>query len=95
MVVERYRSGSAREAVMGLVFIARDPNTDGANCPTVWVEDVRQEILVQGWNPDEAMLAKCLETGPIPDGEGVVRIPFRMIRALREACDVAERAAVR
>ncbi|MCX5498998.1 hypothetical protein OG887_06270 [Streptomyces sp. NBC_00053] len=80
---------------MSLRFIAKDPNTDGANCPTVWADEERQEIVVQGWDPDEAMRAECLQAGPIPDGEGVVRLPFRMAAALREACDVADRTAVR
>jgi hypothetical protein len=78
-----------------LRFIAKDPNTDGANCPTVWVDMERQEIVTQGWKADEAMTAECLQTGPIPDSEGVVRLPFSMIDAIREACDAAERAAVR
>lgn len=80
---------------MTLRFIAKDPNTDGANCPTVWVDDTKREIVVQGWEADEAMTAECLKSGPIPDGEGVVRLPFRMIDTIREACDAAERTAVR
>ncbi|MFJ7267239.1 hypothetical protein ACIQV3_11340 [Streptomyces sp. NPDC099050] len=79
---------------MALEFIAKDPNTDGANCPTVWVHGEQQEIVFQGWNPDDEMLADCLKTGPIPDSEGVVRIPFRMIDAIRKACDAAERTTV-
>ncbi|WP_424216323.1 hypothetical protein ACN20G_29740 (plasmid) [Streptomyces sp. BI20] len=79
---------------MALRFIAKDPNTDGANCPTVWVDEDRQEFLFQGWNPDAATIAECLTTGPIPPGEGVLRVPFRMINAIREACDVAERSTV-
>ncbi|MFE9865204.1 hypothetical protein ACFYPZ_21130 [Streptomyces sp. NPDC005506] len=80
---------------MTLRFIAKDPNTDGANCPTVWVDMERQEIVTQGWKAGDAMTAECLEAGPIPDSEAVVRLPFRMIDAIREACDAAERAAVR
>ncbi|GGN38124.1 hypothetical protein [Streptomyces fuscichromogenes] len=80
---------------MELRFIAKDPNTDGANCPTVWVDEERQELVMQGWTVDEATRANCLMTGPIPDGEEVVRLPMRMVTAIREACDVAERTAVR
>ncbi|MCC3770945.1 hypothetical protein [Streptomyces sp. UNOC14_S4] len=76
---------------MALQFIAKDPNTDGRDCPTLWVEDEAEEILIQGWKPDGETLAKCRETGPIPETEAVVRVPFRMIPAIREACDVAER----
>ncbi|MEU5424434.1 hypothetical protein AB0H73_02340 [Streptomyces olivoreticuli] len=75
---------------MALRFIAKDPHTDGKDCPTAWVDDEAEEILFQGWKAGEETLAKCRETGPIPETEAVVRIPFRMIPAIREACDVAE-----
>lgn len=80
---------------MTLRFIAKDPNTDGANCPTVWVDVERQEIVMQGWKVDEGTRDDCLTTGPIPDSEEVVRLPVRMVAAIREACDVAERSTVR
>lgn len=72
---------------MALRFIAKDPNTDGANCPTVWVDKERQEVLFQGWKPDEATEDECRETGPIPDTEAVVRLPLRMADAIRKALD--------
>lgn len=78
---------------MALHFIAKDPNTNGDNCPTVWVDD-SGEIVVQGWVPGEGMLTECLQTGAIPGTEAVVRLPSSMVAALREACDVAERTAV-
>lgn len=53
---------------MPLTFIAKDPNTNGENCPTVWVD---------------------------PETEAVVRLPARMVAAIREACNVAEGSAVR
>ncbi|KOV94795.1 hypothetical protein ABTX60_35095 [Streptomyces sp. NPDC126510] len=79
---------------MTLRFIAKDPNTDGANCPTVWVDEERQEIVIQGWKVDEETRTDCLTAGPIPDSEDVVRLPARMVAAIREACDVADRSAV-
>ncbi len=80
---------------MSLRFIAKDPNTDGANCPTVWVDEEKQEIVMQGWRVDEATRAECLKSGPIPDSETVVRLPMRMAAAIREACDAADGTAVR
>lgn len=80
---------------MTLHFIAKDPNTGGENCPTVWVDKDRGRIVVQGWDSDKKTLAECLDTGHIPDTESVVELPFRMIEILREACDVAERAHLR
>jgi len=80
---------------MTLRFIAKDPETNGDHCPTAWVRHEEKEIVFQGWLADAALEAECLTTGPIPDNEGVIRLPFRMIQAIREACDVAEGATVR
>ncbi|MFI5867424.1 hypothetical protein [Streptomyces sp. NPDC051546] len=76
---------------MALRFIGIDPDSDTGQCPTVWVDEDTADVVVQGWNADEALLAQCLETGSIPPTEGVVRIPARMAALLREACDEAER----
>ncbi|MET8129959.1 hypothetical protein ABZV67_36075 [Streptomyces sp. NPDC005065] len=80
---------------MTLHFIAKDPETNGDHCPTIWFDDVAEEFVVQGWKADEALQLKCLESGPIPDTEAVVRLPARMIDVLRKVIDVADRAAVR
>lgn len=79
---------------MTLHFIAKDPETNGDHCPTVWFDDDLQEFVIQGWKPEAQLLAKCLEAGPIPADEAVVRIPARMAEALKEALDVAARSAV-
>ncbi|MFD3464812.1 hypothetical protein ACFWWM_00290 [Streptomyces sp. NPDC058682] len=79
---------------MSLRFIAKDPNTDGANCPTAWADAEKEEVLLQGWLPDEATLAECRKSGPIPEGEGVIRIPIRMAAIIKEAFDAASGTAV-
>lgn len=79
---------------MALRFIAKDPETNGDNCPTVWVDEEAGELVIQGWKPDAAMTAQCLQAGPIPESEAVVRLPARMVAVVREACDAAERTAV-
>ncbi|MDT0265790.1 hypothetical protein RM844_05745 [Streptomyces sp. DSM 44915] len=79
---------------MALRFIAKDPNTDGANCPTVWVDETRQELVFQGWKVGGDTRLACLTAGPIPDSEEIVRLPMRMVAAIREACDVADRSTV-
>ncbi|MFF0747374.1 hypothetical protein ACFYVL_44045 [Streptomyces sp. NPDC004111] len=76
---------------MALRFVGIDPNSDTGQCPTVWVDEATSEVVIQGWLPDKEMLGECLATGPVPDTEGVVRIPARMVEILREACDAAER----
>jgi hypothetical protein len=80
---------------MTLRFIAKDPNTNGDNCPTVWVDAETNDLVVQGWRADDETERECLETGRIPDTEAVVRLPARMAAAIREACDVADGTAVR
>ncbi|WSQ97865.1 hypothetical protein OG735_07005 [Streptomyces sp. NBC_01210] len=80
---------------MTLRFIAKDPNTNGDNCPTVWVDEEKQEFVIQGWKADEVTQAECLAAGPIPDTETVLRLPVRMAAVLREACDAAEGSVLR
>ncbi|MEU5030154.1 hypothetical protein [Streptomyces milbemycinicus] len=80
---------------MTLRFIAKDPNTNGDNCPTVWVDEKTNDLIVQGWKADSETEQKCLETGNIPETEAVVRLPARMVAAIREACDVADGPAIR
>ncbi|MFF5567255.1 hypothetical protein ACFY7Z_21940 [Streptomyces sp. NPDC012623] len=80
---------------MALQFIAKDPDTDEKNCPTVWIDVEVEEMLFQGLKPDEARMVECLRTGPVPDSEAIVRLPLRMVTAIRKACDEAERAGVR
>lgn len=75
---------------MTLHFIARDPETNGDHCPTVWFDDEALEFIFQGWKPGTDLEAKCREDGPIPENEAVVRLPIRMAEALKE---VLERAA--
>ncbi|MEU2835292.1 hypothetical protein [Streptomyces lavendulae] len=85
---------------MDLEFVGMDPETQGNGSPTVWVDPVKQEIVVQGWKADETLSAEISGTewvpgheAGIPGHETVVRIPLRMVAILREACDVAERRA--
>ncbi|QKW06644.1 hypothetical protein HUT18_09750 [Streptomyces sp. NA04227] len=83
---------------MPLRFIGIDPSTGQGESPTVWVDESKRELVIQGWRPDAETEAECAQfTVPghavgIPDHETVVRIPVRMVPILREACDAAERA---
>ncbi|MGW4908566.1 hypothetical protein [Streptomyces sp. NPDC004270] len=86
---------------MTLRFIGIDPNTGTGESPTMWVDDTTNELVIQGWKPDQALEAECAAFAVpghavgIPDHEAVVRIPARMVPVLREACDAAERAELR
>lgn len=83
---------------MALRFIAIDPNTGTGESPTVWVDDQTWDLVVQSYEDETTTAQAASFTVPghavgVPAGEAVVRIPARMISALREACDVIEQGA--
>jgi hypothetical protein len=86
---------------MELRFIGIDPNTGDGESPTVWVDEQQGEIVIQGWKPGPELEAACAafeapgHAVGIPEHEQVVRVPARMARMLREACDAVERSDVR
>lgn len=81
---------------MALRFIGIDPNSATGESPTVWIDDERQELVLQGWKPDADTAAAAAafqapgHAAGIPDHEQVIRIPARLVPALREACDAVE-----
>ncbi|NEY32042.1 hypothetical protein GTU99_07515 [Streptomyces sp. PRKS01-65] len=83
---------------MPLRFIGIDPNTGDHESPTVWIDEEKQELVLQGWLPGPELEAECAafqvpgHAVGIPEHEGVVRIPARMVTMIREACDALERA---
>jgi hypothetical protein len=72
-------------------FVGIDPDTDEDGCPTVWVDTEAADLLIQGYQADEATTTTCdtlsPARAPIPPGETVIRIPKRMIPIIRKACD--------
>jgi hypothetical protein len=59
-----------------LTFVAKDPESNPTGSPTLYRTD-RGSWVVQGWNvTDVAALAQM----DIPEGEGCVEIPDRMIQ---------------
>ncbi|MBD0746325.1 hypothetical protein [Streptomyces sp. CBMA152] len=85
---------------MTLQFIGIDPETGQEGSPTVWVDESKQEFVFQGFKPGTELEAECAafvapgHAPGIPPHESVVRMPFRMVPMLREACDVAERSGL-
>jgi len=72
---------------MGLRFIGIDPETNGGNCPSVWVDDETGDFLFQGWEvADDATLAEVSSKSPIAGDERVVRLPARMRELIQDAC---------
>ncbi|MFF3907306.1 hypothetical protein ACFYZJ_15215 [Streptomyces sp. NPDC001848] len=82
---------------MPLQFIGIDPNTGDGESPTIWVDQERNELVLQGWKPSPELEAECAafevpgHAVGIPDNEAVIRIPARMAQLIREACDALER----
>ncbi|MDT0341578.1 hypothetical protein [Streptomyces litchfieldiae] len=74
---------------MALRFVGIDPETGGGNCPAVWVDDEKQEIVLQGWKADGETTARTRQDSPLPNTEAVIRLPYRMIDTVRKALDEA------
>ena len=65
---------------MRLTFIGKDPDSNPTGSLTVYRTD-RKTWVVQGWQlTDPEALAQM----DIPDGEGAVEIPDRMIKFFRQ-----------
>ena len=47
---------------MAIRFIGIDPETGTGQSPTVWVDEERDEIVVQGWKPGPELEAQCAAT---------------------------------
>ncbi|GAA2457490.1 hypothetical protein [Streptomyces macrosporus] len=72
---------------MALKFVGIDPETNGGNCPSVWVDEASGDLLFQGWEvTDEATLSEVAARSPIAGHEKVVRLPARMRAIVQEAC---------
>lgn len=75
---------------MALRLIGIDPDTGGGNCPVVWIDDDKQELVLQGWKADDDTAARTQQDSPLPESEAVIRLPYRMIGTVRKALDAAE-----
>jgi hypothetical protein len=80
---------------MALRFIGIDPSTGDGECPTVWLDEESGDLVLQGWRADAQTLAECVETGPVPMHEAVIRMPARMASIVKEACDASGRTDFR
>lgn len=75
---------------MRLRFIGKDPESGAHGCPAVWVDEVTEELVIQGVRADAGTIALTAQDSPLPAHESVVRLPQRMIPLLREAIDGAK-----
>lgn len=82
---------------MSLQFIGIDPNTGDGESPTVWIDQEKRELVIQGWKPSPELTAECAafevpgHAQGVPEHEAVVRVPARMAALISEACDAVER----
>ena len=71
---------------MPLRFIGIDPETDGDNCPAVFIDEDNGDLLFQGSTvTDPRTLADAARHSPIADYESLVRLPARMRGIIMEA----------
>lgn len=71
---------------MAIRFLCISPDTNGDECPALFVDDETGDLLVQGWvETDPATLAKAAEHSPLAENEMVVRLPASMRDVIMEA----------
>jgi hypothetical protein len=71
---------------MALRFLAIDPDTNGENCPALFLEEETGDLLFQGWTvTDPHVLADSGTHSPLADDESLVRLPARMRDTILEA----------
>ncbi|MDH6580623.1 hypothetical protein [Kitasatospora sp. MAP5-34] len=77
---------------MDLEFVGIDPNTEHEGSPTVWLDKEHEELVFQGWHGGTELIERIASTSwaeghaaGIPEGEGVFRLPIRMVPIIRKA----------
>ena len=71
---------------MTLRFLAIDPDTNGENCPALFLEEETGDLLFQGWTvTDPVVLAESGTHSPLGETESLVRLPARMRAIILEA----------
>jgi hypothetical protein len=71
---------------MSLRFLAIDPDTNGENCPALFLEEETGDLLFQGWTVTAPQtLAESGTHSPLADDESLVRLPARMRNIIMEA----------
>jgi hypothetical protein len=71
---------------MALRFLAIDPDTNGENCPALFLEEETGDLLFQGGTvTDPQTLAESGQYSPLAENEGLVRLPARMRKIIMEA----------
>ncbi|MCD0453360.1 hypothetical protein LO762_29885 [Actinocorallia sp. API 0066] len=76
---------------MALEFIGTDQESYEGQSPTVFVDPVKRELVLQSWDASPELIAEVERMFyPVPGHESVIRFPERMIPFLRQALDKLE-----
>lgn len=71
---------------MPLEFVGTDPGSEEGQSPTVFIDRAKRELVMQSWTADDETVKAVEELfRPVPGHETVIRVPDRMIPALRRA----------
>ena len=71
---------------MTLRFLAIDPDTNGENCPALFLEEETGDLRFQGWTvANPVVLAESGTHSPLGETESLVRLPGRMRAIILEA----------
>ncbi|MFE8946312.1 hypothetical protein [Streptomyces sp. NPDC007856] len=89
-LVQREVTDSIGGGAMQLRFVGKDPESGDHGCPAVWVDEDTKDLVIQGLRADTDTVARTAQDSPLPEHEGVIRLPQRMIPLLRKAVDGAE-----
>jgi hypothetical protein len=78
---------SVEEHTMALKFLGIWPNTPDDGSPTIWLDDMTGDLVIQSWKADEATIREAQEVGSvpghstaIPEHETVIRLPANMLQ---------------
>ncbi|MYZ35718.1 MULTISPECIES: hypothetical protein [unclassified Streptomyces] len=66
---------------MALIKLGKDPESPSGGSPTIYLHDVKDNYLVQGWKVEDAERLRQMD---IPGHESVVEIPRRMVQFFLE-----------
>ncbi len=73
---------------MRLTFVAKDPESNPDGSPTLYRTD-RGSWVVQGWSVTDTDILSAMA---IPDGEGCVEIPDRLVPFFHTPVDIGSDA---
>ena len=70
---------------MTLRFLAIDPDTNGENCPALFLEEETGDLLFQGGRHRSCGPGRVGTHSPLGETESLVRLPARMRAIILEA----------